>query len=74
MIEFVAIGTAVVSEQYDLGGEPVLSNLSGQDFAKLFASGYWPVGLVADTSVIYVMTGSQQAQSSGSVPAQSGAA
>ena len=64
-IEFVAIGTAVVSERYDLGGEPVLSNLSGQDFAKLFASGYWPVGLVADTTVIYVMTGWQQAQSSG---------
>jgi uncharacterized protein YbjQ (UPF0145 family) len=60
MIEFVAVGTAVRSERYDLGEEPVLSNLSGQDFAKLFTGGYWPVGLVADTTVLYVMTGWNQ--------------
>jgi uncharacterized protein YbjQ (UPF0145 family) len=60
MIEFVATGTAVRSERYDLGGEPVLSNLSGQEFAKLFSAGYWPVGLVADTTVLYVLTGWNQ--------------
>ena len=60
LIEFVAFGTAVVSERYELGQAPVLSNLSGQDFAKLYASGFWPVGIVAGTAVIYVMTGSQQ--------------
>jgi uncharacterized protein YbjQ (UPF0145 family) len=60
MIEFLAVGTAVRSERYDLGDEPVLSNLSGQEFAKLFAGGYWPVGLVADTTVVYVMTGWNQ--------------
>ena len=44
LIEFIAVGTAVISDRYDLGDEPVLSNLSGQDFAKLYAAGYWPVG------------------------------
>jgi YD repeat-containing protein len=65
LLEFVAIGTAVVSDRYEVPERPVLSNLSGQDFAKLFAAGYSPVGLVAGTSVIYVMTGWQQAQFSG---------
>ena len=60
LIEFVAIGTAVASEQYDLGERPVLSNLSGQELAKLYASGYWPVGIIAGTAVIYVITGWQQ--------------
>jgi uncharacterized protein YbjQ (UPF0145 family) len=60
MIEFVATGTAVRSERYELGDEPVLSNLSGQEFAKLFAAGYWPAGLVADTTVLYVLTGWNQ--------------
>ena len=39
LIEFIAVGTAVASERYDLGEEPVLSNLSGQEFAKLYANG-----------------------------------
>lgn len=60
LIEFVAVGTAVVSDRYELGGEPVLSNLTGQQFAALFEHGYWPVGLVAATTVGYVMTGWQQ--------------
>jgi uncharacterized protein YbjQ (UPF0145 family) len=60
LIEFVALGTAVVSSEYDLGNEPVLSNLSGQEFAKLYASGYWPVGISGATAVIYVMSGWQQ--------------
>jgi uncharacterized protein YbjQ (UPF0145 family) len=60
LIEFVATGTAVRSEHYDLGDEPVLSNLSGQDFAKLVAIGWWPAGLVAGSSVAYVMTGWRQ--------------
>jgi uncharacterized protein YbjQ (UPF0145 family) len=60
MIEFVAIGTAVASERYELGEQPVLSNLSGQEFAKLYAGGYWPVGIIAGSAVIYVVTGWQQ--------------
>jgi uncharacterized protein YbjQ (UPF0145 family) len=57
LIEFIALGTAVRSERYELGSGPVLSNLSGQEFAKLFAHGWWPVGLVAGSTVSYVMSG-----------------
>ena len=57
LIEFVVVGTAVRSERYDLGGEPALSNLSGQDFSKLFRHGFWPVGLVAGSTVAYVASG-----------------
>ena len=52
LIEFVAVGTAVASERFDLGDETVLSNLSGQQFAQLFRHGWWPVGLVAGTTVM----------------------
>jgi uncharacterized protein YbjQ (UPF0145 family) len=66
VLEFIAVGTAVSSERYDLGGEPVLSNLDGQQFAALFEHGYWPAGLVAATTVAYVMSGwSQQYRSGG---------
>jgi uncharacterized protein YbjQ (UPF0145 family) len=64
LVEFVAVGTAVRSERYDLGGEPTLSNLSGQEFATLFAHGFWPVGLVAGSTVVYVASGYQQQRSS----------
>jgi uncharacterized protein YbjQ (UPF0145 family) len=67
LIEFVATGTAVRSERYDLGAEPVLSNLSGQDFAKLVTIGWWPVGLVAGTTVAYVMTGWGQQRNAASL-------
>jgi uncharacterized protein YbjQ (UPF0145 family) len=65
LIEFIAVGTAVASEGYDLGDELVLSNLSGQEFAMLYARSYWPVGLVVGTTVIDVITGSQQKWASG---------
>lgn len=57
LLEFVATGTAVRSERYDLGGEPLLSNLSGQEFAALVRHGWWPGGLVAGTTVVYVVSG-----------------
>jgi uncharacterized protein YbjQ (UPF0145 family) len=60
LLEFIAVGTAVKSQRYELGEGPVLSNLSGQQFAALFDHGFWPVGLVASTTVGYVMTGWQQ--------------
>jgi uncharacterized protein YbjQ (UPF0145 family) len=60
LLEFVAVGTAVRSQRYELGGEPVLSNLSGQQFAALFEHGFWPAGLVAATTVAYAMTGWRQ--------------
>jgi len=62
LIEFVATGTAVASERFDLGEETVLSNLSGQEFAQLFRHGWWPAGLVAGTTVCYAMTGWRQRQ------------
>jgi uncharacterized protein YbjQ (UPF0145 family) len=43
----------------------VLSNLTGQQFAALFEHGYWPVGLIAATTVGYVMTGWRQQSSAG---------
>lgn len=62
VLEFVATGTAVRSERYDLGDQPVLSNLSGQEFAALFRHGWWPAGLVAGTTVSYVVSGWRQQQ------------
>jgi uncharacterized protein YbjQ (UPF0145 family) len=63
LIEFVVVGTAVRSERYDLGGETVISNLSGQEFSKLFRHGFWPVGLVAGSTVAYVASGWAQQSS-----------
>jgi uncharacterized protein YbjQ (UPF0145 family) len=56
LLEFAAFGTAVRSERYELEDAPVLSNLSGQEFTALFAHGFWPVGLVAATTVVYVVS------------------
>jgi uncharacterized protein YbjQ (UPF0145 family) len=67
LIEFVVVGTAARSERYRLDtDEPALSNLSGQDLSKLVRNGFWPVGLVAATTVAYVATGgAQQMRSTG---------
>jgi uncharacterized protein YbjQ (UPF0145 family) len=66
LVEFVAIGTAVRSERYELEDAPVLSHLSGQDFAKLVAGGFWPVGIVAGSTVAYVIAGwAQQSRATG---------
>jgi uncharacterized protein YbjQ (UPF0145 family) len=65
LIEFVVVGTAVRAERFRLEtAEPALSNLSGQDLSKLVRHGYWPVGLVAATTVAYVATGGAQQQRS----------
>lgn len=66
LVEFVAVGTAVRSERYDLGPDPLLCNLSGQDVAKLISHGFWPVGIVGGSTVAYVATGwSQQRRAGG---------
>ena len=62
LLEFVATGTAVRSERFDLGDTPMLSNLSGQEFAALFLYGWWPAGFVAGTTVAYVVAGWRQRQ------------
>jgi uncharacterized protein YbjQ (UPF0145 family) len=56
-VHITAVGTAIVSERYDLGEGTVISNLTGQDFANLFAHGFWPVGVVSATSIWYVVPG-----------------
>ena len=69
VIEFIVTGTAVASERYELprvDGAPLLSNLSGQDFARLFRNGWIPVGVVAGSTVCYVMSGWQQQSRIGS--------
>jgi uncharacterized protein YbjQ (UPF0145 family) len=66
LVEFVAFGTAVRFERFEVGDAPVLSNLSGQDFAKLVRHGFWPVGIVAGSTVAYVVAGfAQQSRVSG---------
>jgi uncharacterized protein YbjQ (UPF0145 family) len=60
LIEFIVVGTAVRSERFRFEEGPALSNLSGQDLNKLVRHGFWPVGLVAGTTVAYVATGSRQ--------------
>jgi uncharacterized protein YbjQ (UPF0145 family) len=53
MIEFTAVGTAVRLQGAPLPGVPSATNLSGQDFWKLYQAGYWPLGLVGGTAVWY---------------------
>lgn len=58
-IEILVNGTAVVVEGAPpAGGKPVLTDLSMPDFVLLRRAGYDPVGVVAATSVIYVIPGS----------------
>jgi uncharacterized protein YbjQ (UPF0145 family) len=51
-VEIAAYGTAMRSTYWDIDNAPILTNLSGQDFAKLFTSGWWPVGLLTATTVV----------------------
>ncbi len=58
MAEFLVVGTAVKHSGGELhrapNGRPFTSDLSGQDFYKLLASGHRPVGLVMGTCVYHV--------------------
>ncbi|HUB76394.1 MAG TPA: heavy metal-binding domain-containing protein [Solirubrobacteraceae bacterium] len=54
-VEFIAVGTAVRLPAPLRGSDgPVLSDLSGQEYWQLCASGLRPVGIAAHTSVHYV--------------------
>lgn len=59
-IEIVVNGTAVVldGEPPAADGKPVLTDLSMSDYVLLRRAGYDPVGVVAATSVLYVIPGS----------------
>jgi uncharacterized protein YbjQ (UPF0145 family) len=59
LIEFSAVGTAVRVGNAPPAQSPALTNLSGQDFWKLHRSGYWPLGIVAGSTVYYVVAGWQ---------------
>jgi uncharacterized protein YbjQ (UPF0145 family) len=58
LAEFIAIGTAVKHREGKMhrapNGRPFTSDLSGQDFWTLLASGHRPVGLVMGSCVYHV--------------------
>ena len=64
-IEYVAVGTAVRSEGAVHPERPALTDLSGQDYWKLWQAGHRPLGVVGASTVHYVVPGfaTQQAQS-----------
>lgn len=55
LIHFQAIGTAVRFRQGKPRGDMALTNLSGADFWKLLGAGYWPAGILAASTVYYVV-------------------
>jgi uncharacterized protein YbjQ (UPF0145 family) len=55
MIEFNFVGTAMRLEGEPPATSASLTNLSGQDFWKLYQAGFWPVGVVAGSSVYHVI-------------------
>jgi uncharacterized protein YbjQ (UPF0145 family) len=58
-IEIVVRGTAIAFPGHAIEGPPVLTDLSLPDFALLRRAGYDPVGVVAATSVLYVIAGAR---------------
>jgi uncharacterized protein YbjQ (UPF0145 family) len=58
-IEVVVLGTAVHLPEGPTGDAPVLTDLSLPDYVLLRRGGYAPVGVVASTSVFYVIPGRQ---------------
>ena len=64
-IEYVAVGTAVRIDGAAQPDRPVLTDLSGQDFWKLWQAGQRPLGVVGASTVHYVVASwqTQRAQS-----------
>jgi uncharacterized protein YbjQ (UPF0145 family) len=67
-IEYVATGTAVRlrGSTSAHGDRPLVSDLSGQEFTKLWNAGYRPVGVVGGSTVYYVVPGWQTRRAQGS--------
>jgi uncharacterized protein YbjQ (UPF0145 family) len=65
-IEYVATGTAVRLPGSAQGDAPLVSDLSGQEFTKLWNAGYRPVGVVGGSTVFYVVPGWQTQRAQGS--------
>ena len=64
-IEYVAVGTAVRIDGAAPAEQPVLTDLSGQEYFQLRNAGYRPLGVVGATSVLYVVSGWQQRRAQG---------
>lgn len=64
-IEYIAVGTAVALEGAEPAERPVLTDLSGEDYWKLWQAGYRPLGVVGATSVYYIVSSWQQQQAMG---------
>jgi uncharacterized protein YbjQ (UPF0145 family) len=60
LIEFSFVGTAMRFEGVEPARVAALTNLSGQDVWKLYVSGFWPMGVVAGSSVFHVVPSWQQ--------------
>jgi uncharacterized protein YbjQ (UPF0145 family) len=59
-IEYIAVGTAVRFDGQEPPDRPILTDLSGQDYWKLWQAGYRPLGVVGASSVYYIVSGWQQ--------------
>ena len=53
IIDFVVTGTAISDPERGRPGDPVLSDLSVQDYARLRRAGHEPAGLLASTVVVF---------------------
>ena len=56
-IEYVVVGTAVRDDRGERGERPALTDLSGQDYWKLWRVGHRPLGVVGASTVHYVVAG-----------------
>ncbi|HWD10049.1 MAG TPA: heavy metal-binding domain-containing protein [Actinomycetota bacterium] len=54
-VEMVAVGTAVRTGNEQRTDPPILTDLSGQEVYALLSAGFRPVGIVAATTVFYVV-------------------
>jgi uncharacterized protein YbjQ (UPF0145 family) len=56
---FTAVGTAVVSDRYEVDEleDVAITNLGAAELVVLRRAGYWPLGLVGGTAVVYVLAG-----------------
>ncbi len=64
-IEYMAVGTAVRIEGAAPAERPTLTDLSAQDYWKLWQAGYRPLGVVGASSVYYIVSGWQQRRMQG---------
>lgn len=65
LIEFQAFGTAMRMDNGPATGRVALTNLSGQDFWKLYSNGFWPVGVASGSTVFHAVNSWAQQMSTG---------